>query len=218
LWSVEGRFHHDLCVHDDEIHALSRVPERVAEIHPELPILVDQIVVLSMDGEVLREISVLDVIRDSAYATLLPSVWHERSDERIELDLLHTNHVEVFDGRAAERHPLFRRGNLLDDGNILLFDNGTERSRVLELDPLTARIVWSYGPPEGFFSGSRGSNQRLPNGNTLITESNTGRVFEVTPDGRRVWEFANPAINDEQVREAIWRMTRFDPETLAFLR
>ena len=33
--------------------------------------------------------------------------------------------------------------------------------------------------------------QRLPNGNTLITEADTGRVFEVTRKGEVVWEFGN---------------------------
>ena len=88
------------------------------------------------------------------------------------LDVLHTNHVEVFDGRLADRSPLYRAGNLLlsmrtistiliadprsrevlwawgpgklvfqhhptllDNGHLLVFNNGTERSEVLELDP-----------------------------------------------------------------------------------
>jgi hypothetical protein len=32
--------------------------------------------------------------------------------------------------------------------------------------------------------------QRLPNGNTLICEADPGRVFEVTPAGKVVWEYA----------------------------
>jgi hypothetical protein len=38
----------------------------------------------------------------------------------------------------------------------------------------------------------RASQQRLPNGNTLITEETGGRIFEVTPDREIVWEFVNP--------------------------
>ena len=34
--------------------------------------------------------------------------------------------------------------------------------------------------------------QRLPNGNTLITEGSDGRVFEVTPEHEIVWEFISP--------------------------
>jgi len=41
------------------------------------------------------------------------------------------------------------------------------------------------------FRRSRG-NGSSEDGNTLITESNGGRVLEVTPDHRIVWEFVNP--------------------------
>jgi hypothetical protein len=57
----------------------------------------------------------------------------------------------------------------------------------------------------------------LANGNTLITESDTGYVLEVTPRRKIVWKFANPVVNRKKEREAIWRMTRVDPETLSFL-
>ena len=43
-----------------------------------------------------------------------------------------------------------------------------------------------------FFSELCGTCQRLPNGNTLITESTRGRAFEVTPDKEIVWEFVSP--------------------------
>ena len=86
---------------------------------------------------------------------------------------------------------------LLDNGNILLFDNKGHNgmSKVIEIDPFTQEIVWAYeGTAEnGFYSKVSGRNQRLPNGNTLITEANSGRAFEVTPDGKIVWEFYNPA-------------------------
>ena len=34
--------------------------------------------------------------------------------------------------------------------------------------------------------------QRLENGNTLVTESDSGRAREVSPEGQLVWEFRNP--------------------------
>ncbi len=93
--------------------------------------------------------------------------------------------------------------HVLANGNLLIFDNGLGRewSRVIELDPLRREIVWSYRAPHpyDFYTRGRGSNQRLPNGNTLITESDTGRVFEVTPDGEVVWEYFSPHFrNDER--------------------
>lgn len=102
----------------------------------------------------------------------------------------------------------------LENGNILLFDNGWGRgwSRVVELDPLTREIVWEYKAPTptDFYSEARGSCQRLPNGNTLITNSNSGQVFEVTRDGDIVWEFLSPHLNDEGHRTSIIRMKRYE--------
>jgi uncharacterized protein (UPF0248 family) len=114
--------------------------------------------------------------------------------------------------------------SLLDNGNILLFDNGSRRkySRVIELDPRSGEIVWEYKgvPPESFFSADRGSAQRLPNGNTLITDSAEGRVIEVTKDGEVVWEFYNPVINKKEKKRAmVYRMVRFtDPKRFPRLK
>jgi hypothetical protein len=84
---------------------------------------------------------------------------------------------------------------LLPTGRLLLFDNLGRggRSQVLEVDPLTREIVWSYadGPGRRLFSATCGSAQRLPGGNTLIVESDNGRALEVTPDGAVVWEYRN---------------------------
>jgi len=84
----------------------------------------------------------------------------------------------------------------LDTGRLLLFDNRGlgGASRVLELDPSTLETEWSYrgSPPESFFSTYCGAASRLANGNTLITDTCSGRAFEVTPDGETVWEFSSP--------------------------
>jgi hypothetical protein len=98
--------------------------------------------------------------------------------------------------------------DILPDGNILLFDNlgnftdaegrdaegGGGRSRILEFDPATMATTWQYAgtAEEPFDSDVRASQERLPNGNTLITEETGGRIFEVTPDHEIVWEFVNP--------------------------
>jgi hypothetical protein len=86
--------------------------------------------------------------------------------------------------------------HLLPDGNVLIFDNrgSVERSRVLEINPLTQQQVWAYdgGDANPFFSEFNGASQRLANGNTLVTESENGRAFEVTPSGHLTWEFYNP--------------------------
>ncbi len=60
---------------------------------------------------------------------------------------------------------------------------------------MTKEIVWKY-ETEGyanikFFSKTMGSQKRLPNGNTFIAEDNTGRLFQVKPNGEIVWEYVN---------------------------
>jgi outer membrane protein assembly factor BamB len=86
---------------------------------------------------------------------------------------------------------------LLPSGRILLFDNagrGVDASRVLELDPATGATLWEFGgtPAAPFVSRTCGTAERLANGNTLVTESDSGRAFELAPDGAIVWEFWNP--------------------------
>ncbi len=103
-------------------------------------------------------------------------------------------------------------GRLLDNGHILVFDNGLGRnwSRVLEVDPLTGKIVWEMRAPEpsDFYSPNRGGAQRLPNGNTLISSSVQAEAFEVTPDGETVWRFLNPTLNDDGERSTMNRTER----------
>jgi hypothetical protein len=111
---------------------------------------------------------------------------------------------------------------LLESGNILIFDNGWEReySRVVEINPLTKELIWEYRaePPEEFFSLKRGSNQRLPNGNTLIAESDRGHIFEVTSEGKVVWEFYGHLDETGEARRLIYRFERIlDPESYSCL-
>ena len=103
----------------------------------------------------------------------------------------------------------------LANGNLLIYDNQSleTATRVIELDPATETIVWEYqgDPPESFFSPFQGSNQRLPNGNTLICDSEIGRAFEITPEGDIVWEFFNPDVTDGK-RRSVYRVTRMNEE------
>lgn len=105
------------------------------------------------------------------------------------------------------------QATLLDNDNILLLDNlGGNRkepfrrnqSQALEVDPRSQSIEWRFGstPEAPLFTRFLGYVRRLPNGNTLITESAQGRILEVARDGRVVWEYLSPhraGENDELV-------------------
>ncbi|MGE5413895.1 MAG: arylsulfotransferase family protein [Syntrophomonadaceae bacterium] len=256
LWSHAAPAHHDAFVADDgEIYALVHATREVPAIDPRHPLLLDVVVVLSPEGDRRRSISIFDAIQSSTYAFLLPRTAGLALPPGTDaVDVLHTNHVEVYDGSLESKSPLFRRGNLLlsmknlnaiaildgrttqvlwlwgptnltlqhhptilENGDVLLFDNGTARSQIVEVDPRTNAVTWRYAPEKDFFSDTRGACQRLPNGNTLVTLSQTGYAVEVTADGRTVWKFANPAVTPEGFRDGIYRMTRLSAASLPFL-
>ena len=106
---------------------------------------------------------------------------------------------------------------VLADGNILVFDNrvGEGASRIIELDPIAREIVWEYprGAASKFYSSTRGTVQRFPNGNTLIGESSRGRAFEVTPEGDVVWEYRTPYRN-KKGQPAAFRVERYPPSEI----
>ena len=129
--------------------------------------------------------------------------------------------IAVLDWDAGEIVWAWGRGRIsgphdaqvLASGNILLFDNGLGRgwSRGVEMDPSTGDIVWEWraDPPEAFFTMSKGSIERLPNGNTLMAESDRGRAIEVTPAGEVVWEYECPYETGPGERAVIVRVRHF---------
>jgi hypothetical protein len=90
-------------------------------------------------------------------------------------------------------------------GNILAFNNRqhTGTSMIVEITPPTSGYTYTltpnqaYGPTaptwtytaSGFFSDHLGGNQRLPNGNTLIAQATSGKLFEVNTSGVVQWTF-----------------------------
>ncbi len=129
-------------------------------------------------------------------------------DGNILTSFRHLNTIGIIDRKSGEwawKLRDIRLGHqhdpsLLDNGNILVFANGYHdmdahpSSKVIEIDPNTNEFVWEYRSRPGweFASHFISSAQRLPNGNTLICEGSTGRLFEITQTCDIVWEFINP--------------------------
>jgi hypothetical protein len=121
---------------------------------------------------------------------------------------------EYLGGISRAHEPYMIEKGLPGAGNIIMFDNGTDRSMhnrdgkgedfeitvVLEINPVTKQIVWMYQDGENFYSAIQGTQQRLPNGNTFICESTKGRLLEVTYAGEIVWEYVMPPFpgSDEE--------------------
>ena len=112
---------------------------------------------------------------------------------------------------------------MLENGNILLFDNGSRRnfSRVFEVRPSDQEIVWEFvgNPRDSFYSQNISGAQRLPNGNTLICEGRSARFFEVTPEKDIVWEYISPYENIHmgQRSRAVFRAHRYASDS-GFIR
>ncbi|MNV80307.1 hypothetical protein D3C71_1739040 [compost metagenome] len=62
-----------------------------------------------------------------------------------------------------------------------------------------------------FYSPYISSAQRLPNGNTLITEGSNGRLFEVTEEYEVVWEYISP-YTDKRNTNMVYRSYRLPYE------
>jgi hypothetical protein len=233
LWEWNRAAHHDLDVLDDGTIAVLASEEATRPyILDGEPFLTDSVVLLRPDGTPTVRIPLLDAFeRSERYSTWL--LEHIDTDSS---DPIHANSVEilfrngrrfalvsmrnmdtiaVFDLAACEvvwavTGPWHRQHEArLVPGAVLLFDNLglDDRSRVLEYDTEADEIVWSYTEP-GFFTESEGAQQRLPNGNTLITESENGRLIEVTRAGEIVWEYINPASGDLDGSEVILGISR----------
>jgi hypothetical protein len=120
---------------------------------------------------------------------------------------------------------------LLDNGNILVFDNGLFRdqdrpllwSRVVEIDPRTDTIVWEFnggktGPEKAKFSPSIMSGaQRLGNGNTFIIDAVRGHFFEADMNGHIVWDFINPFLSTKSGpfdNNTVFKARRYSPQEI----
>ncbi len=146
-------------------------------------------------------------------------------DMLVVMDLESDTIVWALRGSWRKQHD----AKLLPNGHILLFDNEGvlmkgAKSRVLEVDPNTGNVLWSFSGTDDDpldSSDNRGGAQRLPNGNTLINESNAGRILEVTPDGSVVWEYVTPIRAEENGQKLIpslgLSVTRYEASYVKFL-
>ena len=173
-----------------------------------------------------------NVIISSREASLLAIVGRDgKIVWRLGPDFSESKELRAIHQIIGQHHAHIIPKGLPGAGNLLVFDNGgssgygfaspiapdgvgafaRSTSRVVEINPVTLELVWSYTNPR-FFSTNISSAQRLPNGNTLITEGAGGRMFEVTNDGTIVWEYMNPLFAGPRQSNDVYRAYRLPYE------
>jgi hypothetical protein len=169
-----------------------------------------------------------NVIISSREASLLAIVARDGSIVwRLGPDFSESKELRAIRQIIGQHHAHLIPKGLPGAGNLLVFDNGgasgygfanpnapagvgsfaRATSRVLELNPVTLELVWSYSNAR-FYSSNISGAQRLPNGNTLITAGAGGRMFEVTKEGTIVWEYMYPQFSGANASNAVYRAYR----------
>jgi hypothetical protein len=273
LWKNRDNYHHGIDVGEDgTVYAitselLNKMPHGLEFIPT--PCIIDEVDIISPEGQRLKRIPLLEAFRDSPYAALFCMLERSKMygqasppappgvvtvqpfiDEERRRDVLHMNTAKVLSRALAPKFPLFEAGQLLisprnldaiavldpgsgkvvwaargpwraqheptflDNGHLLIFDNmgSPLGSRVLEYDPQSQAFLWVYPGGNGtpFYTRIRGMGQRLPNGNTLVVNSDNGEVFEVTSGHEVVWSCSCGV--------ELKRARRYTPEQLPFLK
>ena len=145
----------------------------------------------------------------------------------------------------SQHYPHWIPNGLVDAGKIIVFNNGNS-IRFSSVDIFTPPVISpgvyefnmtnGYGPeasdwtyidpddPEDFFSAILSSAQRLPNGNTLICDGDSGYFFELDPSNEIVWEYINPdtangilSQGDTPSANLVFRSLKFAPDYPAFV-
>jgi len=144
----------------------------------------------------------------------------------------------------SQHYPHWIPNGLNDAGKIMVFNNGNSiRHSTVDIlnPPVSAPGVYifdavnGYGPsaydwtyidpvdPANFFSSILSSAQRLPNGNTLICDGDSGYFFEIDQTNTIVWEYVNPdsangilSQGDAPSVNLVFRALRFPVDFVAF--
>ena len=145
----------------------------------------------------------------------------------------------------GQHYPHWIPSGLTDAGKIMIYNNGTTSgsSSIDIINPptssdgfytydingyLPSAAEWQYidpTDPTDFFSGIMSSGQRLPNGNTLICDGDSGYLFEIDTNNNKVWEYVNPVTTNGILNQGetpafasntVFRTFRFSEDYPAF--
>lgn len=161
LWTYAAGCHHDLSVTPaGQIYVLTSETRD--------GIIDNGIALLDEKGRELNNLSLLDCLRASPYASL--QAWLPKHG-----DVLHANAVKLLDGRHADKVPAFADGNLLV--SIL------ELNTIAVVDPEAKTIPWALTG----LTKAQHEPTLLANGNLLVFDNRGG--------GRLVARVGNQSIH-----------------------
>jgi hypothetical protein len=123
--------------------------------------------------------------------------WHVSAPHILQhdVDFFGNGWIGIFDNNRD----FTKRGDMLGGTRTVAVQPGSDSTRVLFPTP--------HSDP--FYTAFRGKWQMLKNGNMLLTEARSGRVVEVTADGRTVWEWIHEPYSDSLV-PLVTKATRVD--------
>ncbi|TFH24580.1 MAG: hypothetical protein E4H03_03225, partial [Myxococcales bacterium] len=177
LWALPIPAHHDVAtLENGDVYVLTRHARVIPHLNPDRPILEDFITLINSDGAVERSFSLIEAFEGTTFSDL----WIRPG---LEGDAMHTNAVELLDGRGSDREPAFRAGNLLVS---LAYPN-----LIAVVDPATEKVVWAAR--EDF--ASQHDPGVLEGGHILLFDNvgleGSSRALELDPvDMSRIWQYS----------------------------
>ena len=97
-------------------------------------------------------------------------------------DFVSGDEISIFDNHSIARSLMNRKRRPENISSRIVTINARDNSM---------KVVFEGSKDIPFYTDIIGKQQRLPNGNLLLTESRWGRMIELTPDGRLAWEYNN---------------------------
>lgn len=204
----------------------------------------DQLIISS---RLLSEVYIIDHSTNTAEASLHAGGTYEKGGDFLYRWGNPESHgMGDADSRTlfSQHYPHWIADDLIDAGKLLIFSNGNSRrfSSIEMISPTTSSegvytfdTTLGYGPttaewtytnpvePENFFSSILSSAQRLPNGNMLICDGDSGYFFEIDNNDNIVWEYINPDTNNGIISQGetasanfVFRALKFPKDYAAF--
>jgi Arylsulfotransferase (ASST) len=202
-WTLPARAHHSIDI-DNDGNIWTLALRYHSEPDPRFPWMRpiwrdDLVLEVSPQGEILREISLIELLYANDLIGALFPAGHELLDGHKRVDVLHTNDVEILSRKDAAAFPLFEAGDA-----VVSFRN---INLIIVFDPDSGVVKWSQTGPwlrqhdPDFLSDGRilifdnrddGANGQILGGGRLIAVDPGTRKVETIYEGTPEEPFYTP--------------------------